>query len=235
MTNDRPAFPGPWLGGISLILGPALMLTGALLRWGVPFFFPHQLVAYESRPGVMAAAYAVFLAGVIALWPGVSMVAARIGETRPGWAVWGGALVMTGLFARAFHGGVNTFAFALVDSAGTGAATRAVADYYAYPEWVVSSLSLSIMLGWVVLAIGGLLSHTLRPWQVAALALPSGLMIGVLKGTDWLTVVELAGLAIAFVPLGVAELRRAGSPARKTTAPLVVLVIAASVILGRLG
>src|SRR3569833_956114 len=100
MTNDRPAFPGPRLGGISLILGPLLLLTGALLRWGVPFFFPHQLVAYAERPGPMMAAYATFLAGVIVLWPGDALVASRIAATRPGWAVGGGALVMTGLFAR---------------------------------------------------------------------------------------------------------------------------------------
>jgi hypothetical protein len=235
MTNDRPAFPGPRLGGISLILGPLLLLTGALLRWGVPFFFPHQLAAYAVRPGLMTAAYATFLTGVIVLWPGVALVAARIAATRPGWAVWGGALVMTGLFARAFHGGVNTFALSLVDSAGTDAATRGVGNYYAYPEWIVSSLSLSIMAGWIVLAIGGLLSRVLRPWQAAGLMLPSGLMIGVLKGTDWLTIVELLGLAVAFVPLGLAELRKARFPANKATLPLVLVFLAASVVLGRLG
>ncbi|MFG1607650.1 hypothetical protein [Actinoplanes sp. NPDC049265] len=235
MTNDGPAFPGARLGGISLILGPLLLLTGALLRWGVPFFFPHQLAAYAERPGLMTAANATFLAGVIVLWPGVALVASRIAATRPGWAVWGGALVMTGLFARAFHGGVNTFALALVDSAGTDAATRAVGSYYAYPEWIASSLSLSIMAGWIILAIGGVLSQILRPWQAIGLMLPSGLMIGVLKGTDWLTIVELLGLAAAFVPFGLAELRRARFPANKATLPLALLFLAASVVFGRLG
>lgn len=235
MTNQRPAFPGPWLGGISLILGPALMLTGMLLRFGVPFFFPHQLAAYQDRPESMGAAYAVFLAGVIALWPGILVLATRIAETRPGWAAWGGALVLSGLFARAFHGGANTFALALTDSAGVEAATKAVASYYTFPEWVVSSLSLSVMAGWIVLAIGGLLSRVLRPWSAVALALPAGLMIGVLKGADWLTIVELIGLAVALVPLGVAELRRAPRPTHRVAAPLAVLFLVASVVLGRLG
>ncbi|MFG1925145.1 hypothetical protein [Cryptosporangium sp. NPDC048952] len=74
---------------------------------GVPFFFPDQLAAYERQPTVMTVAYALFLAGIVALWPGVVAVATRIGATRPAGAVWGGALVMFGLFARAFHDGVK--------------------------------------------------------------------------------------------------------------------------------
>ncbi|GGN64542.1 hypothetical protein GCM10010112_24900 [Actinoplanes lobatus] len=110
-TADRAfTFPGPWMGGVSLIAGPLLLLAGTLLRLGVPFFFPHQLAAYQRHPTLIATAYALFLAGVIALWPGIVAVAVRIGETRPGWALWGGSLVMFGLFARAFHYGVNTFA-----------------------------------------------------------------------------------------------------------------------------
>jgi hypothetical protein len=239
ISADRTfRFPGPWLGGVSLVVGPLLLLAGTLLRLGVPFFFPHQLAAYQRQPTLIGTAYALFLAGTIALWPGVCAVAARIGATRPGWALWGGALVMFGLFARAFHYGVNTFALSLVDSAGTDAATRAVGAYYRYPEWVVSSLTASVMLGWVVLATGCLLSRTLRPLPALALALTSGLMIGVLKGSSWASVVQVAGLAVAFVPLGVTFLRDAERPSRRAvlrTVPLVLLFVVGSVVLGRLG
>lgn len=231
-------FPGPWLGGVSLVLGPCLMLTGTLLRLGVPFFFPHQLAAYERQPTLIGAAYATFLAGVVVLWPGIAAVATQIGATRPGWAMWGGGLVMAGLFARVFHYGVNTFAFALVDSAGLAAAERAVGSYYGHREWVVSSLSLAVMFGWTVLAIGCFLSGVLGPLPAVALALMSGLMIGVLKGSTWASAVEVTGLVVAFVPLGFRMLRGVDRPSSRTlwrTVPLVLLVVGCSIVLGQLG
>lgn len=233
-TGPPFTFPGPWLGGVSLIAGPLLLLAGTLLRLGVPFFFPHQLAAYQQHPTLTATAYALFLAGTIALWPGIVAVAVRVGATRPAWALWGGSLVMAGLFARTFHYGVNTFAFSLVDSAGLGAASPAVSAYYRYPEWVVSSLTLAVMTGWVVLAIGCFLSGTLRLLPAIALALMSGLMIGVLKGSTWASAVEVAGLTVALVPLGVAFLRNAGRPSRSAV-PLVLLFVVGSIVLGQLG
>jgi hypothetical protein len=238
-TGERTVtFPGPWLGGVSLIVGPCLLLAGTLLRLGVPFFFPNQLAAYQRQPTLITAAYALFLAGIIALWPGIVAVAAQVGITRPGWAIWGGSLVMFGLFARAFHYGVNTFAFALVDSAGLNTATQAVGAYYGHREWVVSSLSAAVMLGWIVLAIGCFLSRTLRLLPAIALALMSGLMIGVLKGSTWASAVQVAGLAVAFVPLGLRFLRDANRPSPRTirwTVPLLVLFTVGSIVLGQLG
>jgi hypothetical protein len=231
-------FPGPWVGGVSLIVGPCLLLAGTLLRLGVPFFFPHQLTEYQRQPALITAAYAMFLAGTIALWPGVVAVATRVGVSRPGWAIWGGSLVMFGLFARAFHYGINTFALSLVDSAGLSTATDAVAAYYGYHEWVVSSLTLSVMIGWIVLAIGCFLSGTLRLPAAIALALMSGLMIGVLKGSTWASAVQVAGLAVAFVPLGVRFLRDANRPlprAVRWAMPLLLLFTLGSIVLGQLG
>jgi hypothetical protein len=238
-TTDRTStFPGPWLGGVSLIVGPLLLLTGTLLRLGVPFFFPHQLAAYQRQPAPIGAAYALFLAGTIALWPGVVAVAAQVGVSRPAWGRWGGSLVVFGLFARAFHYGVNTFAFALVDSAGLSTATQAVSAYYTYPEWVVSSLTMAVMFGWITLAIGCFLSRTLRLIPAIAMALMSGLMIGVLKGSTWASATQVAGLAVAFLPLGVTFLRGAKRPPRRTvlrTVPLIVLFTVGSIVLGQLG
>jgi hypothetical protein len=186
----------------------------------------------------MTAAYGTFLAGTIALWPGIVAVAIRVGTSRPAWATWGGSLVMLGLFARTFHYGVNTFAFALVDSAGVSAATRAVGSYYGYREWIAASLTLALMLGWIVLAIGCFLSRTLGLLRSAALALMSGLMIGVLKGSTWPSTVEVAGLAVALLPLGVRFLRGARRPTRKTvsrSAALLLLFTVSSIVLGQLG
>ncbi|WP_127552246.1 hypothetical protein [Actinoplanes sp. OR16] len=231
-------FPGAWLGGVSLVAGPLLLLTGTLLRLGVPFFFPHQLAAYQQQPVLIAAAYGLVLAGTIALWPGIVAVTVQIGATRPALALWGGTLVMSGLFARTFHYGIDVFAFSLVDSAGLSTATQAVSAYYTYPEWIVSSLTVAVMLGWITLAAGCLLSRTLRPAPAIALGLMSGLMVGVLKGSTWASAVQVTGLTVAFVPLGVAYLRGAGRPSRRTvvrTMPLIMLFLTASIVLGQLG
>ncbi|MFG1925146.1 hypothetical protein [Cryptosporangium sp. NPDC048952] len=59
-------------------------------------------------------------------------------------------------------------------------------------------------------------------------------MIGVLKGSTWASVVEVAGLVVAFVPLGVGMLRGAGRPAWRSVG-LVGGFIVASVVLGQLG
>ena len=187
---------------------------------------------------VITTAYGLFLAGTVALWPGIVAVAVRIGATRPAWALWGGSLVTFGLFARTFHYGVNVFAFSLVDSTGLSIATQAVSAYYSYPERVASSLTVAVMLGWIILAAGCFLSRTLRLAPAIALALMSGLMIGVLKGSTWASAVQVAGLAVALVPLGVTYLRGADRPPRRTvlrTIPLIVLFLAASVVLGQLG
>ncbi|MDO0914115.1 hypothetical protein QQM39_25770 [Streptomyces sp. DT2A-34] len=66
---EATGFPGRRVGGIAMVLGPLLMLTGALLRARFPFFFPDQLAAYERYPTLMATAYGLFAAGSPLLWP----------------------------------------------------------------------------------------------------------------------------------------------------------------------
>src|SRR5262245_43096504 len=43
-------FPGRWVGGTAMTLGPILIFVGTLLRIQFHFFFPQQLAAFEARP-----------------------------------------------------------------------------------------------------------------------------------------------------------------------------------------
>lgn len=230
-------FPGRWVGGASLVLGPLLLLTGVLLRLRFDFFFPAQLGAYGHHPGLMTASYSFVSAGWVLLWPGVVLLAAKIGERFRELALWGGALTVLGLFARAFHAGVDHLAFQLVAVQGAASATRTVSETYGAFH-IFSTLNAAIMGGWLLLAIGAYRTQVLGPLRAAALALASAMPLGVLKGTTPLSVAAAAGLCVALVPLGVAALR-SGTPSRAATVAgrllLLVAVGTAMFLFGQAG
>ncbi|GKQ36757.1 hypothetical protein ALMP_32970 [Streptomyces sp. A012304] len=234
---EATGFPGRWVGGIAMVLGPPLMLAGALLRARFHFFYPDQLAAYERHPALVATAYGLFAAGSVLLWPAVAVVAARVGARSAGWGLWGGVLVMFGLFARAFHAGVDHLAFQLVRSQGVGPATEAVsAGYGAFH--VFATLNLAILAGWVVLALGAWRTRVLGPVRAVALGLTSALPLGVLKGTTPVSLVALAGLCAALVPLGLALLCEAPRPRRTAVlrwVPLTLVTLGLMVLLGQAG
>ncbi|MFJ5266306.1 hypothetical protein ACIQAC_38220 [Streptomyces sp. NPDC088387] len=234
---ENTGFPGRWVGGTAMVLGPLLMLAGALLRARFPFFYPDQLAAYERHPVLMSTAYGLFAAGGLLLWPAVAVVAARIGARSAGWGLWGGVLVVFGLFARAFHAGVDHLAFQLVRSEGAGPATDAVtAGYGAFH--VFATLNLAILAGWIVLALGAWRTRVLGPVRAAALGLMAALPLGVLKGTTPLSLVALAGLCAALVPLGLALLREGPRPGRAAVlrwVPLTLVTLGLMVLLGQAG
>ncbi|WP_329430690.1 hypothetical protein OG339_22930 [Streptosporangium sp. NBC_01495] len=221
---ERFWFPGPWVGGIAMILGPLLMSAGVLVRIRYHFFFPQQLEAYDAEPALMVAAYSLFVAGNVLMWPAVATLARLIGVTRPGWAVWGGTLVTLGLFTRTFHGGIDHLAFQLVDVQGLEAATRAVSD--SYTAWHLFRLpALAVVVGWIVLAIGAYRSGVLGPVRSIALGCMWVLALGTLKGTEPQSLLAVAGLCVAFVPLGVRVLRDGPGPTGRTWAWTALAVV----------
>ena len=230
-------FPGRWVGGVALTVGPCLMLAGVLVRRPYHFFFPEQLAAYAAHPTQIWIAYSLFLAGNVVLWPAVAWLAQRIGASNPVWAVWGGVLATLGLFARTFHAGVDHLAFQLVRVEDLPTATDAVAaSYGAYH--IMSALSVAIMAGWVVLAIGAWRAQVLGPIRSVCLAAMSALPLGVLKGTTTLSIVAVAGLAIALVPMGLKVLREGERPRLRAVLGWTAAVVAAGcamVLLGMAG
>ncbi|MEU7855347.1 hypothetical protein [Nonomuraea sp. NPDC049141] len=224
-------FPGRWAEGVSLVIAPVLMLAGVLLRLPYDAFFPRQLAAFAGDPALMTASYSCFAAGNVLLWPGVLGLVRRSPGSR--WVLWGGVMVMLGLFERAFHAGVSHLAFQLVSVQGLPAAQRAVADSYGAFH-VFASLSVALFFGWIVLAVGLWRAGTLDLVRAVALGLMSALPIGVLKGTGVMSIVATAGLCVALVPFGVKVLR--DGPAPKWWAfPLALAIGAGAVVLGTLG
>ncbi|QEC54160.1 hypothetical protein FRZ59_04320 [Anseongella ginsenosidimutans] len=219
------------------MLAPVLLLAGVLLRIQFSFFFPDQLAAYESHPALIFASYSAFLAGNILLWPAVITLARLIGLKKPGWGIWGGVFVLFGLFARTFHAGVDHLAFQLVDVQGLQPAIDAVSGSYGAFH-IVSVLTGTIMLGWILLAAGAYLSGTLGLIRAIALALMSALMLGVLKGSTVVSVIATAGLCIAMCPLGIRVLHNGQRPAARAVlawSAAVALVIILLYFFGQAG
>ncbi|MFC3892307.1 hypothetical protein ACFOWZ_12570 [Lentzea rhizosphaerae] len=229
-------FPNGWVGGAALVLGPVLLLVGTLFRSPFHFFFPDQLRAVAEHPALVQAAYTAFLAGNVVMWAAVACLVQRIGRERPRWATWGGMLVTVGLFARTFHAGVDHAAFSATKHLGVENATELVAQGYGDLH-LFSFLSFTIMFGWYVLAIGAYRSRVLRPVRAVGLAATGLLPLGVLKGTEVLSIAGTIGLCVALVPLGVRVLSQQPKPTRRNvlTAVPVAVGLGALAVLSTLG
>jgi hypothetical protein len=102
----------------------------------------------------------------------------------------------------------------------------------------MSALSVAIMAGWVVLALGAWRARVLGLFRAVCLAAMSALPLGVLKGTTALSIVAVAGLTVALAPLGVRMLREGEKPGGRAVVGWTIVVIAAGcamVILGTVG
>ncbi|MBM7171657.1 hypothetical protein JQK87_25285 [Streptomyces sp. G44] len=78
----------------------------------------------------------------------------------------------------------------------------------------------------------------LGPVRATALGLTAALPLGVLKGTTPLSLVALAGLCAALVPLGLVLLREAPRPSRAAVlrwVPLTLVTLVLMVLLGQAG
>ncbi|MFB4317798.1 hypothetical protein [Actinomadura sp. 21ATH] len=213
------------LGGVAMLISPLLLLVGESIRIQarrlVPdgpstgFDYPGQLAAYQNHPALMTASYVIFALGWFALWPAFLSLAALIGRTRPWWGLLGGASAFTGLIALAFYEGINHLAFQLVDQQGLTTATAFVDDAYASPN-LAYALTAAYNLGWIVLAIGAYLSRTLGPWQSLCLAPMALHATGVLKAGEPHGIAFILALVIAFIPLGLSQVRGA-TPALHVT------------------
>ncbi|MEV4472176.1 hypothetical protein ACFFR3_48965 [Nonomuraea salmonea] len=215
---------------MSLIGGPLLIMAGTLLRSPFHFFVPQQLIAYSQHPALITAAYTCFAAGFIMLWPGVVTLAQRIAATSPLWGMWGGCLVLVGLFTRIFQFGTDHLAFHLTDSLGLRTMLDGVDAYYtAWGEtrWhPFRAISGPAFFGWVVLAVGAYRSGALGLGRSVALGLMAMLALGPLKGTQIpQSFLAVGGLCVAFIPLGFSLLRAGPPPTRRALVWIAVLAV----------
>lgn len=221
-------FPGRWIGGFSLVLGPILILIGEILRIEYYYYYPSQLVAFKEQPTLMATSYGLFTAGVVLLLPSILTLVKLIGDKSPRWALWGGILGIFGLLCRMYHAGVDNLAFWLVYFQGLEFATKVIRESYPYNYqgfYVVATILFSGMVGWLVLAIGTYRSRTLNLPSSIALSLMGIHSMGVLKGTSWDTLLAITGLCVALVPLGFRILKDGPMPNLQNTIKWTIIFV----------
>ncbi|MGW7483601.1 hypothetical protein ACWGH8_34030 [Nonomuraea muscovyensis] len=217
-------FPGRWIGGATLILGPVVMCAGYLLRylsstttltpqqqaWAEtkPFAAYGQFLAYTSEPGLLTLSYAVFALGAVLLFPAFIALAQRVGS---GPAFWGATLLVAGLFARLYFTGADQTAFQLTESLGLDHAVNAVMKEYvdiSYGPWRVPVwASVGQYAGSLLLAIAAWRSGIFGTARALMLLLAGGTWMGVLKAASIPDVLVTALLCVALVPLGTQVLR----------------------------
>ena len=217
------AFPGRWLGGVCLVAGPLLLLTGATLRVPFHFFAPQQLQAFERHPDLVTAAYSLVSAGIVALCLGLLILVHRIALWDRTWAFWGGALAMVGFFNRVFSSGIDHMAFQMVTVLGADGAFAVVSDTYRAFH-VFRSANPAVMLGWPILSIGAFRAGVMGRTRAAALALMFMFPFGTLKGTE-IRSIALLGLCVALVPLGIRTLKDGPPLTRRAVAWILTFAI----------
>lgn len=217
-------FPGRWIGGGTLVLGPVVLCAGFLLRYASsvtaltpqqqvwaeaqPFAAYGQLVAYTSDPALLTLAYAVFALGAVLLFPAFIALAQQVGGSL---AFWGGTLLVAGLFARLYFAGADQTAFQLTEVIGLDQATNAIMKEYvdiSYGPWRVPVwASVGQYAGSLLLAVAAWRSGLFGTVRASMLLLSGSTWMGVLKGAEIPDVLLTALLCVALVPLGAQMLR----------------------------
>ncbi|RVX45216.1 hypothetical protein EDD27_8003 [Nonomuraea polychroma] len=217
-------FPGRWIGGMTLVLGPVVMCAGYLLRYlstataltpaqqawseAQPFAAYGQLLAYTSEPALLTLSYAVFALGAMLLFPAFVALAQRVGGSL---AFWGATLLLAGLFARLYFAGADQTASQLTEVIGLDQATSAIMKEYvdiSYGPWRLPVwASVGQYAGSLLLAVAAWRSGLFGTARAVMLLLAGGTWMGVLKGASIPDVLVTGLLCVALVPLGVQVLR----------------------------
>ncbi|GAA3168529.1 hypothetical protein GCM10010466_68360 [Planomonospora alba] len=234
-------FPGRFIGGGALVLGPLLWFAGLTLRHLAgstaeftseqraffatqPFAAPEQLAAYAVNPGPATAGYALYTAGAIVLCLAVVVLARVAAAGSPRLARLGGALVVVGLFSRLYWAGVDETALRLIGTLGLERTTEIVMDLYtdiSYGPWRVPvSAAFGLYVGTPLLGLAAFRSGAFGTGRVVLFLFAGWMWTGVLKRSELIDgVLSGAALCLVLVPLGIKVLRDAAPQPRTQAQP----------------
>lgn len=229
-------FPNTTFSGVVLIIGCILLTVGAILRVDINFFFPDQIKAYIAEPFRIQFAYSCYILGWIFMFPAIVVLSRRISSSKPILGNLSVIMVSLGLFKRVFNSGTDHMAFLWAKADGADIAVQGISQTYGTLN-VFHSLSMFLMFGWIVLALGSFISKELKLWQCLGIVLAVSMPTGVLKGTDIRGLISLFGLLVAFIPYGICLIREDKQKPKFVLMwiGISIIIIAISSIFGMLG
>jgi hypothetical protein len=198
------------LGGATLVIGPGLLVAGALLH---PKEVPdtgYQLNIVAGGLNRWYLAHLVYVMATIALVPAVLSLGHRLRDDAPRLELWGTGLGIVGLFSTAGLISLEGFgAWQLAQISDREAATQAL-DHLTHSAGVVvpfAILGLSLSVGLVVLAVGLLRTSTAPAWMAWTIGAGAVLLaIGLAGELHPAFLVGVAGIAAGLASVGAEDL-----------------------------
>ena len=198
------------LGGVALLLGPGLLLAGALIH-------PRELTDAGEQLAIAAGAlnrwyvaHLLFVVATAMLVPAVLALGRRLRADAPRLELWGTGLTVAGLFSTAGLVSVEGFGgWQLAQSADRVAAT-ATFEHLTHSAGIVvpfAILGLTFSAGLVVLAVGLARTEMAPAWTAWTLgAAAVVLAVGLLGAFHPAFLAGIVGIVVALAATGLADL-----------------------------
>ena len=215
------------LGGVALILGPGLLLGGALVHPREVTDAGEQLAIAAGALNRWYAAHLLFVMATAVLVPAVLAVGRRLRAGAPRLELWGTGLTVAGLFSTAGLVSVEGFGGWQLAQSPDRAAAAATFDHLTHSAGIVvpfAILGLTFSIGLVVLAVGLARTETAPSWTAWTLgAAAVVLAVGLVGALHPAFLAGIFGIVAALVGIGLGDLG-VTAPASAPTAPTGVTV-----------
>jgi len=209
---------------IALLAAPVFWGAGLLFRYlayqtapfsaaerlrfaGQPFAAPGQLAAYVERSTLYTTGMALFLFGVVLLFPAIAMLVSLVAVKAPRLAYFAGALFFLGLISRVYFAGADQTALSLTAAQNVDQLSTAVLDAYVEISYGPWRLPVTAAFGWylgaLLLAIGAYRTELFGVGRTLLFLWPCTLWIGVLKEADLADALSAVALWAVVGPLGI--------------------------------
>jgi len=207
------------LGGAALVVGPGLLLAGALVHPREVTDAGEQLQIAAGALNRWYLAHLLYVAATAVLVPAVLALGRRLRLRAPRLELWGTGLAVVGLFATAALISVEGFGGWQLAQSSDRAAAAATFDRITHSAGIVvpfAILGLTLSAGLIVLAVGLARTETAPAWMAWTLGAGAAVLaVGLLGAFHPAFLAGVFGIVAALVAAGVRDL---GMTTSSTTA-----------------
>jgi hypothetical protein len=216
------------LGGIAMIVGPGLLLAGALVHPREVTDAGEQLQIAAGSLNRWYLAHLLYVVATAVLVPAVLAAGRRLRARAPRLELWGTALAVAGLFSTAGLVCIEGFGAWQLAQSPDRAAAVATFDHLTHSAGIVipfAILGLAFSAGLVVLAVGLARTATAAPWTAWTLGVAAVVLaVGLVGAFHPAFLAGVVGIVVALVATGLGDLGltpTSGTVAARVGGPLV--------------